>query len=154
MDTETQIQKDAKTMLEKMGFNLINNPSVQKKEDVFYIDVFVDDPTALIGQKGENLITFQKVFRMIASNKYYPGIKINLDANGYKRKREGFIRSISLSARKRALSENGGVYLRPMTSYERRIVHSTLAGFSDVLTQSYGEGSSRRVKVEPSAQEA
>jgi hypothetical protein len=39
--------------------------------------------------------------------------------------------------------------LEPMPPYERRIVHMALANHSSVITESIGEGESRKVVIKP-----
>ena len=39
------------------------------------------------------------------------------------------------------------ILMDPMSSYERMVVHSTLAGTPDISTESIGEGRERRIKV-------
>ncbi len=39
------------------------------------------------------------------------------------------------------------ILMEPMSSYERMVVHSTLAGIPDISTESVGLGKDRRLKV-------
>lgn len=149
MDIRNQLQKDAKTLLEKMGFQFLGLPTIEEEEGRYLLSVFVDDPKSLIGERGVNLSAFQQVFRLIASRKYEPDIRIDIDVNGYKKKRQELIREMAFSARRRALASKAPVGLEPMSSYDRRVIHATLASFPDVATASAGEGHSRRVVVSP-----
>lgn len=149
MDIRNQLQKDAKSLLEKMGFQFLGNPTIDEEEGRYLLSVFVDDPKSLIGDRGASLNAFQQIFRLIVSRKYDPDIRIDIDVNGYKKKRQEFIREMAFSARRRALNGKVPVELEPMTSYDRRVIHATLANFPDVATQSSGEGYSRRVVVIP-----
>ena len=72
-----------------------------------------------------------------------------VDVEGYKNRQRQKLESIARSAANRAASQHRNVKLRPMTPYERRIVHLTLRDFDDVETASEGEGSARHVVVIP-----
>ncbi|MEX0916670.1 MAG: R3H domain-containing nucleic acid-binding protein [Candidatus Spechtbacterales bacterium] len=149
MDIGNQLQKDAKTLLEKMGFQFLGLPTIEEEDGRYLLSVFVDDPKSLIGDRGANLSDFQQIFRLIASRKYDPDIRVDIDVNGYKKKRQELIRDMAFSARRRALVDKAPVELEPMSSYDRRVIHATLASFPDVATASAGEGRSRRVIVSP-----
>jgi len=46
-------------------------------------------------------------------------------------------------------AEQAPFTLEPMSAYERRIIHLTLAEHPDVTTQSIGEGEARKVVISP-----
>ena len=153
MDIRNQLQKDMKALLEKMGFQFLNSPLIEEDDGHFMISVFVDEPKSLIGERGMNLRALQQVFRMLISRKYDSDIRVDIDVNGYKKKRQEFIREMAFAARRKALAATIAVQLEPMSAYDRRVIHATLADFSDVQTQSAGEGRSRRVVVSPVRQD-
>ena len=59
------------------------------------------------------------------------------------------LESIARSPANRAASQNRSIKLRPMTPYERRIVHICLRDDDRVETASEGEGSARHVVILP-----
>ena len=59
------------------------------------------------------------------------------------------LESIAENAARRAVSQDKKIALRPMTPYERRIIHITLRDNPEVETHSEGEGHGRRVVVTP-----
>lgn len=147
MNITTNIQKDVKELIEDLGFNFLHSPTVQENEDRISIDVFVDEPRSLIGEKGVNLRALQLVVRMIVSKKYGPDIILDIDVNGYKKKREELVRDIAHQARRQALSKHKNIELEPMNPFDRRVIHTTLTTCNDVKTESRGEGMGRRVVV-------
>ena len=52
MDIYSQIQQEVKTLLNKMQFNILNTPTVQMKDDIFFVSVFVDEPQTLNRSSG------------------------------------------------------------------------------------------------------
>lgn len=149
MNVASQIQKDTKALLEQMGFQFLDAPSVQEEDGRFLIDVFVNEPRSLIGERGETLSSLQLVMRLMAAKKYKSDIKLDVDVNGYKKKRAGFIQELAHQARRQVLSRRREVRLEPMSAFDRRIIHTTLATFEDVRTESFGEGPRRQVVVYP-----
>lgn len=149
MDTYTQLQREIKVLLDKMRFNVVNTPTISMKDEVFFVNVFVDDPKLLIGYRGESLNEFQKILRLIFLKKYKKDIRIVVDVNGYKRKRQQTLKETALSGRIKALTYNKSVNLEKMNPYDRRIIHSTLTSFSDVSTVSRGIGRARFVSINP-----
>ena len=74
---------------------------------------------------------------------------LDITGEGYKSRQRQKIESIAKSAANRAASQGREVSMRPMTPYERRIVHIVLRDDSRVETESTGEGSGRHVVVIP-----
>jgi Predicted RNA-binding protein len=72
-----------------------------------------------------------------------------VDVEGYKNRQRQKLESIAHSSANRAVSQHRKVGLRPMTPYERRIIHIALRDDDRVETVSEGEGSARHVVVVP-----
>ncbi|OGZ60977.1 MAG: hypothetical protein A2919_00540 [Candidatus Spechtbacteria bacterium RIFCSPLOWO2_01_FULL_43_12] len=147
MNEVFKIKDDIKELLDRMNLILLYPPEIRNHEDRTSVSVFVDDPRALIGEGGASLRAFQHLVRLMANKQYGPDIKIDLDVNGYKQKRAEFLRDMAISARKRALVKGGSIELEPMNAFDRRVIHTTLAEFGDVSTQSTGEYPQRRIVI-------
>ncbi len=74
-------------------------------------------------------------------------LKCTIDINGWQSKADANIKMRALNAAEEARGLKADVTLPPMSSYERMVVHSTLAGLPDISTESIGEGRDRRVKL-------
>ena len=72
-----------------------------------------------------------------------------IDVEGYKSRQRQKLESIARTSANRAASQGRSIKLRPMTPYERRIVHIALRDDDRVETASEGEGSARHVVVIP-----
>jgi len=77
------------------------------------------------------------------------GLRVTVDAGGYRARREGALREEADRAAARVLSEGRGVALRPMPAAERRFVHEYLRERGDVATHSEGDEPRRRLVVSP-----
>ena len=103
----------------------------------------------LIGEGGETLALFQHIVRRIAARHILPAPLIDIDINGYKRIREDILRDFAVSIGERVRAEKKSVELKPMPSYDRRVIHLALASSSDLTTESVGEGNERYIVVRP-----
>jgi spoIIIJ-associated protein len=72
-----------------------------------------------------------------------------IDVENYKQRRFDDLKAMALNVADQVKSRKSSVRLEPMSAYERRIIHMTLANDPDILTESTGEGESRKVVVFP-----
>lgn len=73
--------------------------------------------------------------------------KCTIDINDMQSKTDELIKLKALNAAEQARNLKTDVLMDPMSSYERMVVHSTLAGQADISTESVGVGKERRLKV-------
>ena len=141
------LKRDVQELLEKTGYISLQAPEVAEEDGRFFVDVFVDEPRQLIGEKGKNLNALQHLVRLMVRKKHGDEVVMDLDINGYKRKRAELLKDMAHFTRTRALREDKDIEMEAMTAFDRRIVHSALSEFSDVETESTGEGRERRIVV-------
>jgi len=108
-----------------------------------------DGAGALIGHHGDTLDSLQYLANL-AANKKQPGekreyVKITIDIEGYRRKREETLRALARRKAELVLKYKKSIMLEPMTPYERRIIHSEVQNISGVSTNSIGSENSRKV---------
>lgn len=118
-------------------------------EGELILDITGDDLAVLIGRHGRTLDALQFLISSITSRIVGHRYPIVVDVEGYKGRQRQKIEDIALNAADRAVSQERSVKLRPMTPYERRIVHITLRNDDRVETVSEGEGRARRVVISP-----
>lgn len=103
----------------------------------------------LIGHHGETLDSLQYLANL-AANKKVEGakreyVKITLDAEGYRAKREEALRALARRMADKVLRYKKSVMLEPMNPYERRIIHSEVQNIEGVSTNSIGSENNRKV---------
>jgi len=118
-------------------------------EGELILDITGDDLAVLIGRHGKTLDALQFLISSITARTIGYRYPIVVDVEGYKSRQRQKLESLAYSSAKKALSEGRSVKMRPMTPYERRIVHIALKEFNGVETASEGEGSARHVVVIP-----
>lgn len=118
-------------------------------EGELILDISGDDMAVLIGRHSKTLDALQFLISMITVRTIGFRYPVIVDVEGYKNRQRQKLESIAHSSASRAASQHRKVSLRPMTPYERRIVHIALRDDDRVDTISEGEGSARHVVVVP-----
>ncbi len=113
------------------------------------LDITGGDLAILIGRHGKTLNALQYIISAITIRSIGFRYPIIIDVEGYKARQRQKLEAIARSSANKAAKQQRSVKLRPMTPYERRIVHIALRNDDRVKTASEGEGSSRHVVVLP-----
>ncbi len=102
----------------------------------------------VIGHRGETLDALQYLSSLAAgsSNGYF---KVALDIGNYREKRERTLVSLANRISNQVLRTGRSRSLEPMNPYERRIIHTAVQEIGGVVSNSVGEGASRRVVISP-----
>lgn len=119
------------------------------EEGELILDITGDDLAVLIGRHGKTLDALQFLVSAITVRTIGYRYPVVIDVEGYKSRQRQKLESIARSSASKAVSQHRNIKLRPMTPYERRIVHITLRDDPRVDTVSEGEGAARHVIVMP-----
>jgi len=119
------------------------------EREVIDLDVKINEPQILIGQQGQTLIEIQRLLRMILTKKLANNLYVNLDINGYKKKKIEYLQFSANDYADQVVAEKKEKALPPMSSYERRIVHSELSLRQDVIAESQGVDPERYILIKP-----
>lgn len=100
----------------------------------------------VIGRRGETLDSLQYLTGLAANNGggYY---KVSLNIGNYREKREETLITLAKRVSSQVLKTGRSRSLEPMNPYERRIIHTTVQAIDGVVSNSFGEGSGRRVVI-------
>ena len=131
--------------LRKIGENV--QYKINKNE--FGLEVIIEGKEAgiLIGYRGETLYALQSLISSVANKNSDEKIKVLLDIENYKQKREKTLSDLAIKLSKTVEKTKKSVTLEPMQAYERKIIHSVLQDSSKVKTESIGEEPRRRVVI-------
>jgi spoIIIJ-associated protein len=108
-----------------------------------------EDLGILIGRRGQTLVSLQYIVRIIVSHKMQIQIPIVLDVEGYKQRRCEGLRTLATRLAEQVKNRKTPFTMEPMSAFERRIIHITLADHPDVITESVGIGDGRKVVITP-----
>ncbi|MFA5926102.1 MAG: R3H domain-containing nucleic acid-binding protein [Parcubacteria group bacterium] len=112
-------------------------------------NIVTQESDLMIGQFGVNLQSLQHLLRAVARKKIEERLRFSVDVNNYRRQKMASLEETAKSFARQAIIEKRPVVLRPMSAYERRIIHMTLSGNDQVKTESIGEGEDRKVVIKP-----
>jgi spoIIIJ-associated protein len=101
----------------------------------------------LIGRRGETLASLQLLVNLIVGHRTRHRMRIIVDAENYRQRREENLRSLALRVAQQVRNYRRSIALEAMPPHERRIVHIALADSKDISTESIGEGDARRVVI-------
>ena len=113
------------------------------------INLKTDEPQILIGEGGQTLVEIQHLLKTILKRKIQEPFFIDLDINGYKKKKIEYLKELAKSAADEVALTKKEKSLAPMPAYERRIIHLELAGRQEVATESVGQEPERRIIIKP-----
>lgn len=124
----------------------INGKAVQEGEEANE-----NAASILIGHHGETLDSLQYLANL-AANKKIDGkkgdyVKIAVDVEGYRAKREETLRALARKMASKVLKYKKSVMLEPMNPYERRIIHSEIQNMQGVSTNSIGSENNRKIVI-------
>ena len=120
---------------------------ITKSEYGINVNINGENTGFLIGYRGETLYAMQNVISSVASRGLKDRIRVILDIEGYKAKREKTLEDLADKIAKTVVKTRRDVTLEPMQPYERKIIHSRLQNNDKVSTRSIGEEPKRRVVI-------
>ena len=133
-------------LLTKIGLTF--DLHIRLDKNVITIDVSGDKMGLLIGKRGDTLDAVQMLTVLYVNrNKNMPYVKVNIDTEGYRSKREDTLIRLAHGLERSVLRDKKSITLEPMTANERRIIHSALQNNPKIRTYSVGEEPTRRMVV-------
>jgi len=114
-----------------------------------YVEVTGPEMGVLIGREGATLEALQELTRAAVQQKTSAFSRLMVDIEGYRDRQQSRLEREARSAAARVIKEGEAYSMDPMSSYERKLVHDTIAEIEGVTTSSEGEGPDRHVVVFP-----
>lgn len=159
MSTEMSEVKDlisstVKDFFDKIGFGFesltIEENESPESQNIFLIKIKSrDDCGELLDQKGKNLKALEHLVKLAVARKTDQRFSLVIDLNDFLEKRNGHILELARLVAQKVETSGQAYTLRPMSAYERRLVHMELAGWEKITTESVGEEPRRRVIIKP-----
>lgn len=119
------------------------------EEGEIILDIVGGELGLLIGRHGKTLDSLQTLVAAITSRQIGQRFPVVVDVEGYRGRRREKLEDIARRTADRVGRQGRAVKLRPMTSYERRVIHMTLREDRRVVTGSEGDEPFRSVIVSP-----
>ena len=144
---EEKIEVFLKGLLEKMGSDAV--PHAQKEGDnTYHVELVGSDLGYLIGRRGDTLDAIQHLANYTVNRGVEGHIRINVDAEEYRQKREESLRRYARKKAQQVLKARRRTTLEPMNAYERHVIHAALQDMDNITTHSTGTEPNRRVVIE------
>lgn len=143
IDLGKQILKDILPLLGAEEFTVYEDQLESRQ----ILAISADNHPVLIGRKGENLQAVQLIVNSLIKQRDPNAQFITIDIANYKKDRIEQIMRLAEDAAQRVINYGKDYELRPMTAFERRIVHMVLADKSELTTESIGVDPHRKVIV-------
>jgi len=110
-----------------------------------------EDAHILIGKNGQNLGALEQLIRAACYRQVGADRRIVVDVNDYRKTRSDQLVTMVRQVVSRVRDTQNSQALLPMVPYERRIIHTELASYTDVTSESIGDEPHRRVVIKPLA---
>ena len=144
---EEKVETFIKGLLEKMGSDAV--PHCWKEtENTYKVDLVGEDLGYLIGRRGDTLDAIQHLANYTVGRNTEGHIRINVDAEAYREKREDSLRRYARKKAQQVLKARRRTTLEPMNAYERHVIHAALQDMENITTHSTGTEPNRRVVIE------
>jgi spoIIIJ-associated protein len=113
------------------------------------ISIYGKDLSMAIGKNGSNIEALEYILNLIGKRKKLIDRRIIIDIKDYRKKNIETLEKIALQMANKAVKEGRVIALRPMPSYERKVIHNLLATVKDVKTKSRDIEPNRRIIIYP-----
>ena len=144
---EEKIEVFIKGLLEHMDSKAV--PHCWKADaNTYKVDLVGDDLGYLIGRRGDTLDAIQHLANYTVNREVDGHIRINVDAECYREKREESLRRYARKKAQQVLKARRRTTLEPMNAYERHVIHAALQEMDNITTHSTGTEPNRRVVIE------
>lgn len=140
--------KYLQTLLDNMEVQAFVEAKVVGEREVNFI-INAEENPILIGKNGKTLDAIQvliKNYINVFTEEHYV---ILVDIGGYKEQRKKQLEILATKTAKEVAKTKVPAKLGKMNAYERRVIHTKLADWRDVSTESEGEEPNRFIVIKP-----
>ena len=134
-------------LLERMDSKAV--PHCWKEDgNTYQVELVGEDLGYLIGRRGDTLDAIQHLANYSINRGVEGHIRINVDAESYREKREESLRRYAVKKAQQVLKMRRRTTLEPMNAYERHVIHAALQDMDNITTHSTGVEPNRCVVIE------
>lgn len=148
---KNEIKEAVNTFLKPIFDAIGTQPEIQitidRPERNINVVLVGDKMGLIIGKRGQTLSSLQHLLNIAVNAGNVEKARVIVDTENYKEKRRETLERLAKSIASKVKRNKTDVSLEPMNSYERRIIHETLANDSAIETLSCGSGQNRFVVI-------
>ncbi len=154
--TDIEVKNKSEEFLQTIidEFNISYDLALDFDGDNLNVEITSPNPSSLgivIGKHGSTLDSLQYLLSQVINKHKENFIRVKVDANGYRDKRNKNLEKIAKRGLDRAIRYGRPVKLEPMNPADRRIVHMVLQNYEGITTHSEGRDPYRRVVISKKA---
>ena len=148
-ETIEKIQRVIEGLLKVMDLEATVSPEDSIQRGLVF-NISTPDSYLLIGKQGATLYALQAVAQVMVRKALQTAepVYFSIDVDDYRRKREWYLKEATKNAVEKVKLSGRPVVMEPMTSTERRFVHSYIQEhYSEIHTTSEGVDPYRKIVV-------
>ncbi|MBP2002356.1 spoIIIJ-associated protein [Paenibacillus shirakamiensis] len=148
-EQEIDPYQEAASFIKEVGLSMGLQVTVEiaRRKDSAVLNISGSDLGLLIGRRGQTLDALQYLANIVANRYSDSFIRLVLDAENFRERRKKTLEELAVRLAGRVIRTRKEVVLEPMSSHERKVIHSILQDHPDVKTFSKGEEPNRRVVI-------
>lgn len=116
-------------------------------DDRVQVRVDCEDTGLLIGREGQNLAAVQYLAARMITHAMGAQVRVQVDAGDYHFRQDSRLQELAHSLADKVRATGRPQSTRPLSAYQRRVIHLALQDDPDVQTCSSGEGALKRVVI-------
>ncbi len=150
---QEKLTGEVRTVLGKLAAPVLGIESEELEMDIEVSDERVlvalhgDDTGLLIGRDGQNLAAIQYLAARIISRAMEAQVRLSVDAGDYHLRQDSRLQELAVALADRVRQTGKPQTTRPLSAYQRRVIHLALQDDPDVLTRSSGDGALKHVVI-------
>jgi spoIIIJ-associated protein len=144
-DPRELVVKVLKALVDAAGIEI--GVDVEEDPETLKVNLSGPDHTFFLENDAEVLEALQYLLRRALPGESFP--RLVLECEGRRDAREEGLRRTARELAAQVLADGATRSTPPLNSYERRIIHMTVAETRGLRTESVGEGADRRVTIKP-----
>jgi len=149
---QTPVEEKIQERLQELcaPFGLVPEMTIATDDGVLIIEMKTGQDEIFISPSPDPLLAMQHLLRLIVRRDFPTDTtSLSLNVGGFHQQQRERLMQVARDAAGQAKATGTAVYLPPMSSFERRLIHLALVNETGVMSESTGVGPSRRVVVKP-----
>lgn len=124
---------------------------ITSDKEEYKLAIYGSNLANAIGKNGKNMEAIEYIINLIGKRRRLIDKKVSIDIKDYRKKNLERINKLALRMAEKVVKEGKKIVLRPMPSYERKVIHNLLSKIKEVKTRSRDEEPNRRIVIYPAA---
>ncbi|UQN07386.1 R3H domain-containing nucleic acid-binding protein [Deinococcus sp. QL22] len=156
LPAESTPNEDPKEVLERFLNALTSrmddtlSVSVQQAEDALEAEITGENASKLAGRDGRLLGAIEVIaYTVLAKQAGRSDLRVRIDVGGFRKRQADTLTKLAERLAIQVAKSGEAHELQPMPASERRVIHIALKEHPDVMSESVGEGASRRLMIRP-----